>query len=589
MATHPRTRLPDNTKPASPEYPYGQAQSITLPGDGTGTPWDESHINDLWGWKQALLTASGITPTGLPETALASQYLQAMITLTGAILPNVASMQAATHIFVGARISTQGYYEIGDGGGAEYIIVAAGTGTHDGGRYIDLAGISAQAKLVSSKVNVKMFGAKGDGTNDDTQPLINALNSFPVIGQSTDPTPLTYYRGVLEIPAGKYRITDQVVIPLGVSVIGDPQATNYNIPGLVDDGMGSVFWVENTTNLPAFVVVGATLRGTAASIENIKFSHGQTMRLAGPYAGTCFDLQGAFMYNMRNCGFFELGFSTALGCSVNSNGVRVDGCNFIKIGDPNSQQTMPPASGYTAGDGIDFRQCYDSFVTNTFIEACGGTGLQVSTNTKVIGCFVDLNKRGIHSHGEHNQILGTSVKWNQVDGVQLTNSDGIVISGCNITGNNYRSATTGADIGYAIRFDTTSTKHFTITGNNLVDDFESNPVHSQYKTVRQAAINLGLSSDTKGVITGNVFSDPDAGWDSAVQNQYPVADVTSREVAGFVTISSNHIESAGPANLVHAPFTTAAGTTLGTVIKRIAYKDSDGNVIGQIPLYDAIT
>ncbi len=59
-------------------YPYGKAQNITNPGDGTGTPWDQIFINELWGYFQATLIAAGVVPDGNPETVQASQYLQAM-------------------------------------------------------------------------------------------------------------------------------------------------------------------------------------------------------------------------------------------------------------------------------------------------------------------------------------------------------------------------------------------------------------------------------------------------------------------------------------------------------------------------------
>ena len=59
-------------------YPYGKAQNITNPGDGTGTPWHELLINDQWGMLQALLTEAGITPSGNADTVQASQYLDAI-------------------------------------------------------------------------------------------------------------------------------------------------------------------------------------------------------------------------------------------------------------------------------------------------------------------------------------------------------------------------------------------------------------------------------------------------------------------------------------------------------------------------------
>lgn len=83
MAINPETQYPGKIAPSTPEYPYGAARNITLPGDGTGTPWEAALVNDLFGFQQALLGASGIAPTGTPDKATASQYRDALYMITG--------------------------------------------------------------------------------------------------------------------------------------------------------------------------------------------------------------------------------------------------------------------------------------------------------------------------------------------------------------------------------------------------------------------------------------------------------------------------------------------------------------------------
>lgn len=83
MAIDPSTRygvqVDTSTDPTG--YPYGQARNITVGGDGTGTPFEKDHLNDLWGFEQALLDEAGITPSGTPDKVGASQYLDALDTL----------------------------------------------------------------------------------------------------------------------------------------------------------------------------------------------------------------------------------------------------------------------------------------------------------------------------------------------------------------------------------------------------------------------------------------------------------------------------------------------------------------------------
>ena len=59
-------------------YPHGKARNVTAPNDGTGTPLDAALVNDDQGFKQALLAAADITPSGTPDEVGASQYLEAL-------------------------------------------------------------------------------------------------------------------------------------------------------------------------------------------------------------------------------------------------------------------------------------------------------------------------------------------------------------------------------------------------------------------------------------------------------------------------------------------------------------------------------
>lgn len=80
MATNPST-LPENvgriTAP-EPAYPYGSAKNDSTGTTGDGTPIRAPLMNDTYGFYQALLTRAGIVPSGVAETALNSQLLDAI-------------------------------------------------------------------------------------------------------------------------------------------------------------------------------------------------------------------------------------------------------------------------------------------------------------------------------------------------------------------------------------------------------------------------------------------------------------------------------------------------------------------------------
>ena len=72
--------------------------------------------------------------------------------------------------------------------------------------------------------NIKDFGAIGDGTNDDTEALENAINSLCETG------------GTLYLPFGTYKLTKEVIIPTGIMLLGDfnaPTLQNPSVTGTV--------------------------------------------------------------------------------------------------------------------------------------------------------------------------------------------------------------------------------------------------------------------------------------------------------------------------------------------------------------------
>lgn len=66
-------------------YPEGVPRNVTSPGGGDGTPWEEALLKDMQGLMQGLLAqvpAGPIVPSGVPDTVLISQYIDAMKLIT---------------------------------------------------------------------------------------------------------------------------------------------------------------------------------------------------------------------------------------------------------------------------------------------------------------------------------------------------------------------------------------------------------------------------------------------------------------------------------------------------------------------------
>jgi hypothetical protein len=98
------------------------------------------------------------------------------------VFDTVAAMVADGTLSIGDDCQTLGYSIIGDGGDNLYKIVAAATGTDDGGTYIDLATYQAQALFPSFYKNVLQFGAVGDGKFGSDGAITAASSSFVSAG-----------------------------------------------------------------------------------------------------------------------------------------------------------------------------------------------------------------------------------------------------------------------------------------------------------------------------------------------------------------------------------------------------------------------
>lgn len=82
----------------------------------------------------------------------------------------VASM-VALDLAIGAVVTTTGYYAANDGGHGSYVVVAGGTGTDDGGEYHDLDNGNQVRLILGDEINAKVYGCRGNGTDDDTAAL----------------------------------------------------------------------------------------------------------------------------------------------------------------------------------------------------------------------------------------------------------------------------------------------------------------------------------------------------------------------------------------------------------------------------------
>lgn len=223
MAIKPEEQYPGKIEPSTPDYPYGSARNTTVPGDGTGTPWEAALVNDQLGFQQALLAAGEVVPSGNPEKATASQYLQSLFKTSGLVRESYAALR----LFDSASsINTTSCFISGAGVAGFFTLDKSDTVTVDDGAItiVDANGGRWKREWTGAAF-VGWWGAVGDGVADDTASIVAALAY------------ITTKRLYLDLRNGRFRITEQVafnevwILSDGAVILKDFDGTGILVTG----------------------------------------------------------------------------------------------------------------------------------------------------------------------------------------------------------------------------------------------------------------------------------------------------------------------------------------------------------------------
>jgi len=139
-----------------------------------------------YGWTGAFpkVVPPASTPAGTGGVAPGAWVDRSDVTLRSdlnvvvKVFESVANMAADASLIVGQKCRTLGRNAVDDGGANEYEIVAAATGVHDDGSYIDLPGSGLQAKglFPGGRVNLYQFGAVGNDATESYTAINNAMS-----------------------------------------------------------------------------------------------------------------------------------------------------------------------------------------------------------------------------------------------------------------------------------------------------------------------------------------------------------------------------------------------------------------------------
>ncbi|MEK3995628.1 right-handed parallel beta-helix repeat-containing protein [Psychrobacillus sp. FSL K6-2365] len=238
--------------------------------------------------------------------------------------------------------------------------------------------VSFDQRLTDIRVNVKDFGALGDGS-DDTQAFIDALlslkqkrDSYRLINgfQSNTGTTLT-----LDIPSGFYKITQTIGIPKGITLIGVNNGaavfteTNITIFDVLDD-------------IPERVVEGALQ-------DEDLYTEIKGLSVFGPLYGT------------NPFAAYTGGSATSCGIVVNTHRVRIRGCNIV---------------GFRNSGIVVNKKYYITIKDNKLTHSGKGIFLDGGTSDFVTATKVTHNEIRLNGQGVSlNRAFGNSINDNTIE------------------------------------------------------------------------------------------------------------------------------------------------------------------------------
>lgn len=330
-----------------------------------------------------------------------SDPLKGVALVAGAarVVSSIAALRALPR--TGSKnVFVTGYYAPGDGGGGAYYFDAADTTSADNGGTIIVATDGGRWKLSFTKfLSVKQFGAKLDGTTDDTAFIQAAL---------TAGAGRTVYSPGSSNPA---KITSQLSVTAATRIVGD--------------GITRSIW-KKYFNGDLFSVTGSYVR-----MEGIRLDGNG----ASSYTGGCINLgTSSFNFLAVGCSFINsidtpIIFSARcseqhfVSCEMYAYSSHAVYCARVTAADGSANPANRHFTNCYTGGGlfVDF-----SGMVTTFVTGCYGATWKTDANTSklIMGqsrftVHQELGDPDLVVYGTDHQIVGNSVDSTNANGIRL--------------------------------------------------------------------------------------------------------------------------------------------------------------------------
>lgn len=305
-------------------------------------------------------------------------------------------------------------------------------------------------RLIGTFINVKTFGAVGDGITDDTIAIQNALNSIPAQG------------GTLYFPAGKYRVTQKILVNKKVKFLGDG-CSNFDwvlegstiIDAVINDkgsviitSNGTIDLIEETVGGVDYDSIGfvndSVSEPTAGSAINKKYAgsfHMRAVHIRGFYDGIGVHLgtrwsisdtniwyprnRGMFIESSYNSGTSDTGDWSISGSNIITNKNGVTGIDYRSGGGGKIVNTkINPSNNTRFGIGINLYAEGSSsilLVANCSIEGFENRAIKIGTDGVHSWDSINIHGNQMESHSDESYTNGVTMIEVQGSGETIRN------------------------------------------------------------------------------------------------------------------------------------------------------------------------